>query len=299
MKTLNELIPKIQEWFSSRNLNHAVVGFSGGIDSATTAALLSKAGIPVTIVLCQSDMSQRRESDFNPYDFSKLYNDMDVRILNFAMPYYPGYMDSDEMNDAENEAALPILRNACFYAVVASLRAIGKKAISVGTVNFDEAAYLGFWGKASDAAQDFYPISHLHKSEVYALAKELGVPQEIINATPSGDLQWSGELNDYKMIGATYDQIEALVKFVDVPQWKDLFAVSDFIKNTVDNPKVFVKNITKNSFKYDLPFPGFHLKSRLEFFRREYYRNILIASMSLEMDFNYPDITDDSIVHKM
>jgi NAD+ synthase len=275
-----KLIDDVAHWFADRHLNHAVVGYSGGIDSATTAALLDAAKIKTTIV----------QVGFKGQKFSSTTLAMEMCGGRKYMRWE--YIDMPPISiffgDAGKEAVLPIIRNAYFYGVAAELRESGERPIIVGTANFDEASFLGFWGKASDAAQDFYPISHLHKSEVYALAKELNVPQEIIKAVPSGDLQWSGELNDYKMIGATYDQIEALVKFVDTPKWKGLFEIIDFIKNTVDNPKCFVKNISKNAFKYDLPFPGFHINNRLEFFRREYYRNILVASISLEIEFDYP-----------
>ena len=74
--------------------------------------------------------------------------------------------------------------------------------VVVGTTNRDEGAYLGFFGKASDAMVDLQPISDLHKSEVRAPWRGwLGVPAAVVDAEPSGDV-WDGRDDDGQMIGA-------------------------------------------------------------------------------------------------
>ena len=55
-----------------------------------------------------------------------------------------------------------------------------------GTSNKDEAEF-GFAVKYGDAASDFYPIIGLNKKEVFALATAIGVPQSIIDRTPTTD----------------------------------------------------------------------------------------------------------------
>ena len=144
----------------------------------------------------------------------------------------------------------------------------------VGTANFSEASFLGFWGKASDGAQDFYPISHLTKREVYDLARELDTPQEIIEATPSGDLFFE-DTNDLKMIGATYDQIQEIIDCAESTEFSQEIRrrLSGLIASVV-NPEVLKDNIIRNAFKYYLPFPGFHLTNRLERFRNFPYNLI-------------------------
>ena len=282
--SLEELIKDVRQWFDERNLDHAVVGFSGGIDSSMTAALLHSAGIGVTLVLALKP-NQRRESNFDVYEFIKLYDGMESAVLFFDMPLIDKGFNSLHLSDAANEAALPIMRNACFYGIAAQLRKEGKRPVCVGTANFDEAAYLGFWGKASDGAQDFYPISHLHKWEVKNYAVELGVPEEIIKATPSGDLQWSGDLNDLKMIGATYDQIEGLAKLIDKPKFPSISEVIDYFMS-VDDPTKFIDNIQRNRHKYEIPFGQKHLSDKLERFRKQCYPIISAAA-------NFPQV-----VHK-
>ncbi len=56
----------------------------------------------------------------------------------------------------------------------------------IGTPNKHEVEQ-GFFVKYGDGGADVMPIGHLYKTQVYQLAKHLGVPQEIINRTPTTD----------------------------------------------------------------------------------------------------------------
>lgn len=78
------------------------------------------------------------------------------------------------------------LRSPAVYYAATLLTDGGTPCVVCGTTNRDEGAYLGFFGKGSDAMVDVQPISDLHKSEVYALARLLGVPQATIEAAPAG-----------------------------------------------------------------------------------------------------------------
>ena len=56
----------------------------------------------------------------------------------------------------------------------------------VGTPNKHEVEQ-GFFVKYGDGGADVMPISHLYKTQVYQLARYLGIPQEIIDRTPTTD----------------------------------------------------------------------------------------------------------------
>jgi NAD+ synthase len=263
---MNQLVKQVKEWFENNGLTTAVVGFSGGIDSATTIALLRAAGIETYAVIISAD-NQSYTSDPTSDQNVKWLDSIGAYSNHFLLGAYPF-----ENDDAANEAWLPVERIAALDGYTAALRARGEEAILVGTVNLSETAFTGFWGRRSDAACDFYPISHLTKTEVFGLAKELGVPDSIICAVPSGDLQFTNT-NDYNMLGASYRDIDNIIS-IAINKPNQLF---EFIR-TINNPRAFCNQIYKNKFKYKLPFPGFHLNNDLEDFRVNYYPKILKAA---------------------
>lgn len=263
-----QIVEDVKAWFAERDLTDAVVGFSGGVDSAATIALLVAAGIKVhAIIISAPDQTFSSE----PKQYIKWLAGIGVRVCTHPILKYP----TDRA--AFNEAWLPVARVAILDGYTAELRTQDVGAILVGTVNFSEGAF-SFFGLRSDAACDFYPISHLTKYEVWQLAADLDVPPEIITATPSGDLQFSNT-NDAKMIGASYAQIEDIITVCD--QVNAILHLED-VFNKVDNIQLFTKNIIKNSFKYVHKFPGFHLSNRLEHYRKFQYQYVLGRALRIQ-----------------
>lgn len=271
------LIKQVQNWFRANNITDAVVGYSGGIDSTVTALVLDAAGIKVHLVVAEAPNQKYSSPLGGAWGAEQIHQRFELQSCKAYSFEYPVATQPTNVS-AANEAALPILRNAVFYARAAELRAEGRAVVVAGTANFSEAAFLGFWGKASDGAQDVYPITHLSKAEVYDVAREFKVPNAIMEATPSGDLLFE-DTNDFKMIGATYSEIQNIIDVVedDVCDYQTVF-------NTVAavaNPKLLADNILRNRFKYLLPFPGFHVDDRLERFRKYYYNDILTAAKEI------------------
>lgn len=267
-----ELINTISDWLNSRNITDVVIGYSGGIDSAVTSALLGHCEVRVHLAVAEAPQ-QIYSSPLGGAQGARDFVDA-TRISAVVHEFKYKFMFSD---DNANEAAAPIQRVAGFYGICAKLRSEGARAIVVGTTNFDEAGYLGFWGKASDAAQDFYPISHLHKSDVLSIAKQLSVPTAIQSAIPSGDLLFR-KTNDREMIGATYDQIEAIAKALEHGATESKVRE---LMTAVESPGQLLRQIIQNKFKYDLPFCGFHISNRLEGFRRSHYKTIIKAAKEM------------------
>jgi NAD+ synthase len=78
-----------------------------------------------------------------------------------------------------------------------------------GTGNRSEIA-IGYYTKYGDGGVDILPLANLVKSEVRALARELNVPQPIIDRTPTAGL-WLGQTDESEM-GFTYDDLERYLK---------------------------------------------------------------------------------------
>jgi NAD+ synthase len=87
------------------------------------------------------------------------------------------------------------------------------KLLVAGTGNKIEDFGIGFFTKYGDGGVDLSPIADLMKSEVYALAAELGVTSSILNARPTDGLFADGR-TDEDQIGASYDELEWAMKYV-------------------------------------------------------------------------------------
>jgi NAD+ synthetase len=106
-------------------------------------------------------------------------------------------------------------RTPAFYYTTSLLTQEGLGGILLGTTNRDEGAYLGYVGKASDGMVDVQLIADLHKDEVRAIASVLGLPDSIIEATPTGDM-YDGR-DDEEVFGATYPFVKLYLNFLCWP----------------------------------------------------------------------------------
>jgi NAD+ synthase len=103
------------------------------------------------------------------------------------------------------------LRMTTLYAF-----ACNKKMLVAGTGNKVEDFGIGFFTKYGDGGVDLSPIADLMKSQVFSLAKELGVVQSIITAKPTDGL-FADSRSDEDQIGATYDELEWAMNFLEHP----------------------------------------------------------------------------------
>jgi NAD+ synthase len=92
-------------------------------------------------------------------------------------------------------------------------RSAADDALVIGTSNKTEAL-LGYGTLHGDMAAALAPIGDLYKTQLRAVATELGVPPEVIAKTPSADL-WPGQ-TDEEELGRSYDMLDrALYALVD------------------------------------------------------------------------------------
>ncbi len=219
---------RINRWFSSQNLDSAVVGVSGGADSALSLALLMAAsrqtGSPLRRVVAlllpiesRGATGQAEATERGRLVAGALGAEVWEAPLTGALQEYVASLSraSGLSFDAWSEGqCLSVARTPALYGAASLLQAHGHRSIVVGTTNRDEGAYLGFFGKASDGMVDLQPLSDLHKSEVLALARYFGIPDEVISSVPSGDVH-DGRV-DEEMIGASYDEVEAFLRLLEL-----------------------------------------------------------------------------------
>ncbi len=210
-KHTDKIINFIRDYYQKYNLAGAVLGISGGKDSAVVAALLVKAlgkenviGLTLPCHSKESDMvDAKRISDY--YGF-KLHNiDLTNTFDTFKLEVnkIANYQEKDLENSDIN--AKPRLRMMACYYMAALMSAINKKGyLVVGTSNKSEL-YVGYFTKGGDSVHDIAPIADLTVSEVIKVGEVLNVPKDILYKTPSDGLS---NLSDEDKLGVTYDDIE-------------------------------------------------------------------------------------------
>ena len=212
-KVTDACIRWIREFFEHNGPDcNAVVGISGGKDSSTVAALCAKAlGTDRVIGVL---MPNGVQSDI---DCARMLVDF-LGIRNYTVNIsgaVEGLKDSIPFPlSRQSEVNLPArIRMAALYAVSQSND--GRVA---NTCNLSED-WVGYATRYGDGAGDFSPLSRLTVREVRAVARELGLPEKLIEKTPTDGL--SGK-TDEENLGFTYDELDRYIRtgVIDDPETK-------------------------------------------------------------------------------
>ena len=97
-----------------------------------------------------------------------------------------------------------------------------KGYLVAGTGNKVEDFGVGFYTKYGDGGVDLSPIADLLKTQVYEIAKFLGINDEIIKAAPTDGL-WGDDRTDEDQIGASYPELEWAMHMKEMGKTLDNF----------------------------------------------------------------------------
>lgn len=203
--TYTHTVSQIKKYFDTAGYRRAVLGVSGGIDSALALKLTIDAlGEDNVTALIMPEHGVT--SDENNMHAKRLCEFLRVRkhlipinkyLLDLLqLPWQPSHLA--QMNTKARARAI-ILYN---YANT-------EHALVVGTSNKSELT-LGYGTKHGDLAADIMPLGDLYKTNVYLLAEHLGLPDEIIKKAPTAEL-YKGQ-SDETELGAPYSLIDPLLK---------------------------------------------------------------------------------------
>jgi NAD+ synthase len=202
----------MKSYASNAGAKGFIVGVSGGIDSALTAHLSALTGLKVLLL----NMPIRQKQD--EFDRGiKQIKEIEQRFPNVEGLTIP--LDTTFaafLSNVPDEVSNHFLSmaNSRSRLRMMTLYAVGQanNLLVAGTGNKVEDFGVGFYTKYGDGGVDLSPIADLMKSEVYALAREVGVIKEILDAPPTDGL-WEDGRSDEEQIGATYDELEWAMEF--------------------------------------------------------------------------------------
>lgn len=215
LRIAEHIVNWLSQYAKSSGTKGFVIGISGGIDSALTSTLCAKTGL-TTLCLNMPIRQHRAEYERGNEHINWLKKNypnvisQEVELTNIfsgiEKTYPPEIQDWLTMANTRSR-----LRMTTLYAF-----ACHHKLLVAGTGNKVEDFGVGFFTKYGDGGVDISPIADLMKSEVYSIAKALGVVESILIAKPTDGL-WSDGRSDEDQIGASYDELEWAMNFMETP----------------------------------------------------------------------------------
>ena len=214
-KEAENVINFVKDYYRKNNLKGAVVGISGGKDSAVVTAILvealGKENVVGVTMPCHSNSEDRLDAELvaNYYGIELVNFDLTKTFDTFKEELSASGIKCSEENVLNSDINVrPRFRMATLYYLAALYSSLkGGTYLVAGTSNKSEL-YVGYFTKGGDQVHDFEVISDFTVSEVIKIGEYLKVPEKVLYKTPSDGL--SGKSDEDKM-GITYDDIEKYI----------------------------------------------------------------------------------------
>jgi NAD+ synthase len=191
-------------------MTRAVLGLSGGIDSALVIELAVRALGPENVLAVAMPYRESHPNSLLLAQESAEHAGVELEVADIS-PMADGYLNNNPDLDDKGLESVRLRRGNVFSRIRMTTlydRSAKIGGLVFGTSNKTELM-LGYGTQHGDMASGINPIGDLYKSQVVALSRHLGVPTAIIDRPPSADL-WAGQ-TDEDELGFTYDAIDALL----------------------------------------------------------------------------------------
>jgi len=223
-----EIYKWIKDYAETNNFNQLVVGVSGGVDSAVVSTLCALTGIP-TLCLVMPIRQKQEQTDLGIDHCIWLnthYMNASFEMIDLTKVFETF---EDMFKSPKNELALANSR-ARLRMMTLYQKAQTFGGLVVGTGNKVEDFGVGFYTKYGDGGVDISPIADLYKSEVWDMARELGIDQRIIDAKPTDGLWDDGRVDEDQLDGMSYQELEECMKLVEAQDLYDVLEEDEVAK---------------------------------------------------------------------
>ena len=239
----NVLIHFIREEFHKAGFRKAVIGISGGVDSALSTFLAVMALGKENVI--GISMPYKTSSQISVEDARLVAEVLEIEFHEIDITpqvdaYYERFPDADDIRRGNKMARerMSILYDFAHW----------KGALVLGTSNKSELL-IGYSTRWGDGAHDINPLGDLYKTQVWEMAEFVGVPERIVKKKPSADL-WPGQTDEGE-IGFSYhllDQI--LVGYVDLRLREEELIKAGYSEQVV---KKVLKMVQRSQYKRKVP----------------------------------------------
>jgi len=194
------------EMVERRGIGRAILGLSGGIDSALVAYLCARALGPQNVYAVR--MPYKTSSPSSLSDAQRVVDALGincetVEISDAVDGYLAHAPDADGRRKGNVMARMRML--------VLFDQSARRNALPVGTGNKTERL-MGYFTWHADDTPPVNPIGDLFKTQVWALARHLGVPNEVVDKPPSADLE--ANQTDEGDLGITYAKADRILNLI-------------------------------------------------------------------------------------
>jgi NAD+ synthase len=203
----NHIIAWLTDYCRTSRQAGFIVGISGGVDSAVTSWLCAKTGLKT--ILLGMPLHQQHDQLVRARDHMKALSHTFPNVECLELDLTSAFEAFRASMPEATATHLLSMANTRSRLRMTTLYAVGQAngCLVVGTGNKVEDFGVGFYTKYGDGGVDISPIADLTKTEVWALAKHVGVSLEIISAKPTDGL-WGEDRTDEQQLGATYPELE-------------------------------------------------------------------------------------------
>lgn len=243
----NKIIDFIRNETRKAGVDGAVIGISGGIDSALAATLTVKAlgkdkvlGIHMPefgLTPAEDSRDAKILADWLGIEFKTV----DISgIISAFMAVVPESESADRLCKGNLKART---RMSLLY-----FHANHMNRMVMGTGNKTEIL-LGYFTKYGDGGVDLEPIGGLYKTEVWELSRRLGIPDPLITKKPSAGL-WAGQ-TDEADLGISYVKVDEVLKRLEMNETPE--TIMNALEISAEQLNSVMKRIERNEHKRKTP----------------------------------------------